>query len=106
MNNVGVIDTFQHLHHLYRFRLRPDPRRDHFFRLDADRHRHHLGLPVLGVCAGAGILQRLVKKALYIGLFTFNTLSGFIFNSFAGLGLKAGGSSISTADFPRPGRLA
>ncbi|MET4019758.1 type IV secretory pathway TrbL component [Bradyrhizobium sp. F1.4.3] len=29
-----------------------------------------------------------------------------IFNSFAGLGLKAGGSSISTADFLRPGRLA
>ncbi|MET4519081.1 type IV secretory pathway TrbL component [Bradyrhizobium sp. I1.7.5] len=52
-----------------------------------------------------------MKKALYIGFFAFiitnfNTLSGVIFNSFAGLGLKAGGSSISTPDFLRPGRLA
>ncbi len=47
-----------------------------------------------------------MKKTLYIGLFAFNTFSGVIFNSFAGLGLKAGGSSISTADFLRPGRLA
>ncbi|MGY4447763.1 P-type conjugative transfer protein TrbL [Bradyrhizobium sp. i1.3.1] len=47
-----------------------------------------------------------MKKTVYIGFVAFNTLSGVIFNSFAGLGLKAGGSSISTPDFLRPGRLA
>jgi type IV secretion system protein TrbL len=61
--------------------------------------------------ADEDILQRLVKKTLYIGFFAFiitnfNNLSAIVFNSFAGLGLKAGGSSISTADFLRPGRLA
>nr|WP_310473288.1 putative entry exclusion protein TrbK-alt [Bradyrhizobium centrosematis] len=39
----------QHLHHLYRFRLRPDPRRDHFSRLDADRHSTSPWPAVLGV---------------------------------------------------------
>ncbi|MGY4431068.1 type IV secretory pathway TrbL component [Bradyrhizobium sp. F1.13.1] len=47
-----------------------------------------------------------MKKTLYIGFFALDTLSGVIFDSFAGLGLKAGGSSISTADFLGPGRLA
>src|SRR6266852_36718 len=61
--------------------------------------------------ADEDILQRLVKKTLYIGFFAFiitnfNNLSAIVFNSFAGLGLKAGGSSISTADFLRPGKLA
>jgi len=61
--------------------------------------------------ADEDVMQRLVKKTLYIGFFAFiitnfNNLSGIVFNSFAGLGLKAGGSSISTADFLRPGRLA
>ncbi|MET4331871.1 type IV secretory pathway TrbL component [Bradyrhizobium sp. i1.15.2] len=35
-----------------------------------------------------------MKKTLYIGLFALNTFSGVMFKSFAGLGLKAGGSSI------------
>jgi type IV secretion system protein TrbL len=57
------------------------------------------------------VLQRLVKKTLYIGFFAFiitnfNNLSAIVFNSFAGLGLKAGGSSISTATFLQPGHLA
>jgi type IV secretion system protein TrbL len=61
--------------------------------------------------ADEDILQRLVKKTLYIGFFAFiitnfNNLSAIVFNSFARLGLKAGGSSIGTADFLRPGRLA
>lgn len=50
-----------------------------------------------------------MKKTLYIGFFAFtnfNTLSGVTFDSFAGRGLKAGGSSLSTADFLRAGRLA
>lgn len=61
--------------------------------------------------ADEDILQRLVKKTLYIGFFAFiisnfDRLSAAVFNSFAGLGLKASGSSIGTADFLRPGRLA
>jgi type IV secretion system protein TrbL len=61
--------------------------------------------------ADEDVMHRLVRKTLYIGLFAFiignfNSLSAIVFNSFAGLGLKAGGSSISTADFLRPGRLA
>lgn len=57
------------------------------------------------------VVQRLVKKTLYIGFFAFiignfNGLSKMLFDSFAGLGLLAGGSSISTAEFLRPGRLA
>ncbi|SMH43273.1 P-type conjugative transfer protein TrbL [Azospirillum agricola] len=57
------------------------------------------------------IVQRLVRKTLYIGFFAylignFNALARVLFDSFAGLGLLAGGSSISTAEFLRPGRLA
>jgi type IV secretion system protein TrbL len=36
----------------------------------------------------------------------FNSLSAVVFNSFTGLGLKAGGSTISTATFLQPGHLA
>ena len=48
------------------------------------------------------ILARLIKKTLYIGVFAFilgnfNNLAQIVFNSFAGLGLKAGGGSS-----PRP----
>ncbi len=61
--------------------------------------------------ADEDVIQRLVRKTLYIGFFAFlitnfNKLSGIVFNSFAGVGLEAGGSSVSTADFLRPGRLA
>ena len=58
--------------------------------------------------ADEDILQRLVKKTLYVGFFAFiianfNSLSAIVFNSFAGLGLKAGGSSIWTdGQFLRP----
>jgi len=57
------------------------------------------------------VVQRLVKKTLSIGFFAFvignfNALAKVLFNSFAGLGLLAGGSSITTAEFLRPGRLA
>jgi len=57
------------------------------------------------------ILRRLVRKTLYIGFFAyvignFNALAAILFNSFAGLGLKAGGSTLAQADFLRPGRLA
>ncbi|WP_425067463.1 P-type conjugative transfer protein TrbL [Reyranella sp.] len=57
------------------------------------------------------IIARLVKKTLFIGVFAYlignwNSLARIIFESFAGLGLKASGTSLSAADFLRPGRVA
>jgi type IV secretion system protein TrbL len=57
------------------------------------------------------VIARLVRKTLYIGLFAFiignfNNLAQIIFNSFAGLGLEAGGGTLSQAQLLQPGRLA
>lgn len=57
------------------------------------------------------IMARLVKKTLFVGVFAYlisnwNNLAQIIFESFSGLGLKAAGSSLSAADFLRPGRVA
>jgi type IV secretion system protein TrbL len=57
------------------------------------------------------VLAHLVKKTLYVGFFAFlignfNNLARIIFNSFAGLGLKATGSSLTADQFLQPGRLA
>ncbi|MFO1103670.1 MAG: P-type conjugative transfer protein TrbL [Methylocystis sp.] len=57
------------------------------------------------------IIARLVKKTLFVGVFAFlignwNNLARSVFQSFSGLGLKAAGSSLSAADFLRPGRVA
>jgi type IV secretion system protein TrbL len=57
------------------------------------------------------ILARLVKKTLFVGVFAFlignwNSLARVIFESFAGLGLKAAGTGLSSADFLRPGKIA
>ena len=57
------------------------------------------------------VIAKLLRKILYVGAFAFilgnfDTLAGIIFESFAGLGLTAGGGSISAADLLRPGRLA
>src|SRR5262252_3873698 len=53
----------------------------------------------------------LIKKTLYVGFFAFlignfNGLAKIVFNSFAGLGLKAAGSSLTADQFLQPGRLA
>ena len=61
--------------------------------------------------ADEDILIRLVKKTLFVGVFAFlignwNSLARIIFESFAGLGLKASGTGLSSADFLRPGRIA
>jgi len=112
MNNVGVIDTF-----LNTFTTYID---SGFGLIKGDVTYLSSTLIVIDITlaglfwawgADDDVLQRLVKKTLYIGFFAFiitnfNNLSAIVFNSFAGLGLKAGGSSISTADFLRPGRLA
>ena len=57
------------------------------------------------------ILARLIKKTLYIGVFAFilgnfNNLAQIVFDSFAGLGLKAGGGSLTQAQLLQPGHLA
>ncbi|TIP48363.1 MAG: P-type conjugative transfer protein TrbL [Mesorhizobium sp.] len=112
MNNVGVIDTF-----LNTFTTYID---SGFGLIKGDVTYLSSTLIVIDITlaglfwgwgADEDVLQRVVKKTLYIGFFAFiitnfNNLSAIVFNSFAGLGLKAGGSSIGTADFLRPGRLA
>ncbi|WP_334148963.1 P-type conjugative transfer protein TrbL [Hyphomicrobium sp.] len=57
------------------------------------------------------IIARLVKKTLFVGAFAYiisnwNNLAKIVFESFAGLGLKASGTSFSTADLMRPGKVA
>jgi len=57
------------------------------------------------------ILARLVKKTLFIGAFAYiignwNNLTRIVFESFAGLGLKASGTGFSATDLLRPGRVA
>ena len=57
------------------------------------------------------VLARLIRKTLYVGVFAFilgnyNNLASIIYNSFAGLGLLAGGNTISAAQLLQPGRLA
>jgi type IV secretion system protein TrbL len=57
------------------------------------------------------VIARLIRKTLYVGFFAFlignfNTLAKIIFNSFAGLGLKAAGSGLSPDQFVQPGRIA
>ncbi|MBI5263972.1 MAG: P-type conjugative transfer protein TrbL [Bradyrhizobium sp.] len=57
------------------------------------------------------IIARLVKKTLFVAVFAYlignwNSLARIVFESFASLGLKASGTSLSAADFLRPGRIA
>ena len=57
------------------------------------------------------LIGRFLKKILYVGAFAlilgnFAALSDIIFKSFAGLGLTAGGGTMSAADLLRPGYLA
>jgi type IV secretion system protein TrbL len=54
---------------------------------------------------------QLIRKVLYIGFFAlllnnFKGLADVIFQSFAGLGLKASGASLTSADLMRPGFVA
>jgi len=61
--------------------------------------------------ADEDVIQRLVKKTLYIGAFAFiignfQTLATIVFDSFAGLGLKASGDALSLAEFMKPGTIA
>ncbi len=57
------------------------------------------------------VLARLIRKTLYIGVFAFiignyNSLAQIIYNSFAGLGIEAGGGTLSAAELLQPGKIA
>ena len=57
------------------------------------------------------IIGRLIKKTLFVGVFAYiignwNNLARIVFESFAGLGLKASGTGFTTADLLRPGKVA
>jgi type IV secretion system protein TrbL len=61
--------------------------------------------------ADEDIVARLAKKTLFVGVFAYlisnwNNLARIVFESFAGLGLKASGTGMSTADLLSPGRIA
>jgi type IV secretion system protein TrbL len=57
------------------------------------------------------IIARLVKKTLFVGVFAWiignwNFLASIVFDSFAGLGLLAAGSTITAPQLLQPGRVA
>ncbi|MEJ6011138.1 P-type conjugative transfer protein TrbL [Novosphingobium aquae] len=57
------------------------------------------------------IVSRLVKKTLFVGIFAYiignwNNLARIVFESFAGLGLKASGTGFTAAELLQPGRVA
>ena len=57
------------------------------------------------------VIGRFIRKVLYVGAFafilnSFSTLATIIFNSFASIGLTAGGGTLSADDLLKPGRLA
>jgi type IV secretion system protein TrbL len=61
--------------------------------------------------ADEDIIARLAKKTLFVGVFAYlisnwNNLARIVFESFAGVGLKASGTGMSTSDFLSPGRVA
>ena len=61
--------------------------------------------------ADEDIMARLVKKTLFVGVFAYiignwNNLARIIFESFAGLGLKASGTGFTTAQLLQPGKVA
>ncbi|MFA6114196.1 MAG: P-type conjugative transfer protein TrbL [Sphingomonas sp.] len=60
---------------------------------------------------GDDIIARLIRKTLFVGVFAYiignwNALAKIVFNSFAGLGLKASGTSFTAAELLQPGRVA
>ena len=57
------------------------------------------------------VIAQLIRKVLYVGFFAlllnnFKGLADVIFQSFAGLGLKASGATLTAADLMRPGFVA
>src|SRR4051812_32317796 len=61
--------------------------------------------------ADEDIIARLIKKTLFVGVFAYiignwNGLAKIVFNSFAGLGIKASGSAMNADDLLHPGKIA
>ncbi|PTD25489.1 P-type conjugative transfer protein TrbL [Sphingomonas fennica] len=61
--------------------------------------------------ADEDVLQRLVRKTLYIGTFAFiignfSNLATILFESFVGLGLQASGGALAMGEFMQPGTVA
>lgn len=61
--------------------------------------------------ADEDVIQRLVRKTLYIGAFAFiignfQSLATIVFESFAGLGLKASGGTLTIGEFMKPSTIA
>lgn len=57
------------------------------------------------------VIAALLKKVLYVGFFAlilgnFSLLSGLLFESFADLGITAGGGTLTAEDLMRPGYIA
>lgn len=57
------------------------------------------------------VIAQLLKKVLYVGFFAFiignfAILSAIVFDSFAELGFRAGGSTMTAGDLMRPGFIA
>ncbi|MCL2713236.1 MAG: P-type conjugative transfer protein TrbL [Alphaproteobacteria bacterium] len=57
------------------------------------------------------IIARLIRKTLFVGVFAWlisnwNSLARIVFDSFAGLGLKASGTGFAAADLLHPGKVA
>ena len=57
------------------------------------------------------VIASLLKKVLYVGFFAFiignfALLAGIVFDSFAELGIKAGGGAMTASDLLRPGYIA
>ena len=57
------------------------------------------------------VIARLVKKTLFVGIFAYiignwNNLARIVFESFAGLGLKASGTGFTAGELLQPGRVA
>jgi len=57
------------------------------------------------------VIAQLIRKVLYVGFFAllignFKGLADIVFASFAGLGLKASGATLSASDLMRPGFVA
>ncbi|MDY7099247.1 MAG: P-type conjugative transfer protein TrbL [Pseudomonadota bacterium] len=57
------------------------------------------------------VIASLLKKVLYVGFFAFiignfALLAGIVFDSFAELGIKAGGGTMTASDLLRPGYIA
>ena len=65
----------------------------------------------LALAPDEDVIARLIRKTLYIGVFAYiianyNNLAQIIYNSFAGLGIKAGGGTLSSTQLLQPGRVA